>query len=110
MCVGILSAQLQEGPDGCWRRVEDVRLVFLDYLPHAVLTGIGRGTLIHQARRPVAQGSVDDVGVSRDPADVRRAPVDVVVLYIEDPLGGGVDMGKVSARGVDYTFGFTRRP
>ena len=54
-----------------------VTLVALDDLPPAVLVReVGRA-LVEDARRAVAQRPVDDVAVTRDPADVGGAPVDV---------------------------------
>src|SRR5437879_6930879 len=41
---------------------------------------------------------------SGHPADVRGAPVDVVLVDVEDPLVGGRDACEVAARGVDDAF------
>ena len=82
-----LVAPAHEGADRRRRRVEDRHLVPLDQRPEAILLGeVGRA-LVHHAGRAVRQRTVDDVAVPGDPADVGRAPVDVVLVQIEDVLG-----------------------
>ena len=71
--------------------------------------GMGRGALVHERRRAVGERSVDDVGVARDPADVGGAPVDVVVLEVEDRLGGRGDVGEVAAGRVQDALGLAGR-
>src|SRR5215208_6200379 len=104
-----LGAALHERPDGGRRGVEDVDLVVLDDLPPAVAFRVGGRSLEDEGGRPVAQGPVDDVGVARDPPDVRRAPVDVIVLDVEDPLGRGLDVSEVAAGSVNDALGFAGR-
>ena len=80
----VLVAPLDEGADGGGRGVEDGDLVVVDDLPEAGEVGkVGRA-LVHQNGGAVLQRAVDDVGVAGDPADVGRAPVDVVVAQVED--------------------------
>ena len=68
------------------RGVENRHAVALDDLPEAILLRpVGRA-FVHHHGRAVGQRSVDDVAVAGDPADIGRAPVDVVVFQIEDPL------------------------
>ena len=45
----------------------------------------------------------------RDPADVRRAPVDVVFLHVEDDAVSAGDARKISGRRVHHAFGLARR-
>jgi hypothetical protein len=47
----------------------------------------------HQRGRAVGERAIDDIGVTGDPADIGRAPIDVAVVIIEDQLMGelGVD-------------------
>ena len=47
--------------------------------------------------------------MSRDPADVSRAPVDIVRLDVKHVLGGGRSVEEVASLGVDHTFRFTCR-
>lgn len=52
----------------------------------------------HQhTRGPVSQRAVGDVGVSGDPADVRRAPVDVIGLVVKHQFVGGGGVEHVAA-------------
>ena len=62
------------------------------------LCGIVGRALPHHRRRAVAQRAVDDVGVAGDPADVGRAPVDVLVgLEVEHVAVRRADAGQVAA-------------
>ena len=81
----ILGSPLHAGADRGRRRVHDRHAVALDDLPPDVLVRIVRRSLVHDAGRAVGERPVDDVAVAGDPADVGRAPVDVVVrLQVED--------------------------
>ncbi len=98
----VLRPPLHVRPDRRRRRVQDRDAVALDDVPPAILVGeVGRA-LVEDARRAVAERPVDDVAVSGDPADVRRAPVDVGVrLQVEDVVVGGrradqIARGRVS--------------
>lgn len=55
----------------------------------------------HQdAGGPVGQRAVGDVGVSGDPADVCRAPVDVIGLVVKHQFEGGGGVEHVAAERV----------
>ena len=60
---------------------------------------VGRA-FVHEGRRPGRQRAVDDVGVAGDPADVGRAPVDVLVADVEHPLHRLLGVEVVAGRGV----------
>lgn len=51
----------------------------------------------------VGQWAVCDVGVSRDPADVRCAPIDVVGLIVENQFEGDGGVEHVAADRVQDT-------
>ena len=94
----ILGAPAHERADRGRRGVEDRHAVALDDLPEASLVRpVGRA-LVHHDGRAVGERTVDDVAVPGHPADVGGAPVDVFVLHVEDPLGGGVAADQVAAR------------
>ena len=96
--LDVLDAPLHAGADRGRGRVEDRHLVALDDLPPAVLGRVVGRALVHHDGRAVGERAVDDVAVAGDPADVGGAPVDVVVLEVEDELVGGGDPGQVAAR------------
>ena len=103
--VGHLTAALHESPDRRGRRVKDRAAVLLDHLPEGTrLGGTGR-TLIHHCGGAIGKGAVDDVAVAGDPAHIGRAPVDVVVLDVEDPLEGEVGPEVVAGGGVHHPLG-----
>ena len=103
----VLVAPLHEGSDGRRGRIEDGDAVVGDELPEAVGLGPVGSTLVHETGRPVAEGSVDEVTVACDPADVGGAPVDIILPEIEDILGGGVSADQVTARGVENSLGLS---
>ncbi len=101
----VLVAPLDEGADGGGRGVEDGDLVVVDDFPEARKVGpVGRA-FVHEDGGAVLQRAVDDIGVAGDPADVGRAPVDVLVAEVEDVLGGEVGLHGVAAGGVDEALG-----
>src|SRR5262249_3700653 len=104
-----LLAPLHEGSGGSGRRVADPDAVLLDDAPDPVLVGVVGRSLVHEGRRAVRQGPVHDVGVAGNPADVGSAPVDVVVVQIEDPLVGRADAGEITAGRVDDALGLAGR-
>ncbi len=99
--LGIFGPPLHEGPDRGGRRVEDGDPVLLDHLPEAVLVGPVGGPLVHQDSRAVRERPVDAVAVAGGPADVGRAPEEVLVLEVEDVLRGRVNARQVAAGGVE---------
>lgn len=50
----------------------------------------------------VGQRAVRDVGMSSDPADVSRAPIDVVRLVVEHQFKGGGGVEHVAAHRVEH--------
>lgn len=50
----------------------------------------------------IGQRAIRDVRVSSDPADVSRAPVDVVMLVVEHQLEGGGSVEHVAAYCVQH--------
>src|SRR5262249_23728280 len=78
--VDVLIAPLNECANGCRRSVEEGELAIVDDLPEAGEVWEIGGAFVHEACGAVLHGTVDDVRVASDPADVSGAPVDVVVL------------------------------
>ena len=93
-------AQAHEGTDDRRRRVEDVDAEFFHDAPVAVRLWPCGHALEHHHGGAQGQRPVHAVGMAGDPAHVGRAPVDVVVAHVEDPLRGVRRIGQVAARGV----------
>ena len=91
------------------RRVEEGHAEVVHHLPVAAGIGIRRHRLEHHARRPVGERAVDDVAVPGDPADVRGAEVDVVVVVVEDQPVRHRGVQQVAAGRVEQTLGPSRR-
>src|SRR5918993_116402 len=104
--VGIL---LHEGANGRGRRVQAGDPVLLDYAPPAVVLGVGRRTLELQRRSAAQERAVNQVRVPGDPANIRRAPPDVVVLEVADPLHGRFELHHVAAHVVLDALGLAGR-
>ena len=90
-------------------RVEDVDLVFVDDLPATGSIRIGGHPFEYQRCRTIGQWPVDDVGVAGNPADVRRAPVDVAVVVVENVFVAHRRMQEIAAGAVLDTLRLPRR-
>ena len=66
-------------------------------IPEPVRTGVVGCALVHERRNAVLHDAVKNVRVAGDPPDIRRAPVDVAVLQVEDRFRGGGGVGQVAA-------------
>ncbi len=106
---GPLVAPAHARADRRRRGIQDGHPVVLHKGPPAVrVREVGRA-LVHEGRDAVRKGSIDDVGVARDPADVRGAPVDVLVPKVEDELRGRRHADEIASRRVDNALGTARR-
>src|SRR5690606_29958280 len=73
------------------------------------LVRVVRGPLVHDRGGAEGERAVDDVAVPGDPADVGGAPVDVVLLEVEDDLGGVGTAEQVAGRRVQDALGLAGR-
>src|SRR5262245_43233320 len=65
-----------------WRGVKDIDVEFFGDAPRTPGVGIGGKPLEHNRGGSERQGPVDDVGMTRDPADVGHAPIDILRMDI----------------------------
>ena len=84
--VHVLVAPFDKRADRGRSGIEDRDFVLLNQIPKPILGWEVRRTFKHQTLRARSERTVNDVTVPGDPAAVRRTPIDVVVLMIEDPL------------------------
>ena len=105
--IGELVTGLDESPDGGRSSVEGGHSILLYDIPETAEVGIVGCALIHHLGHSIGQRAEDDVGVTGDPAYIGRAPVDVVVLHVEDVLAAGVGSHQVAAAGVENPFWFS---
>ena len=105
----IVVAPLHEGSYGRRSGVEDGDPILGDQLPESVGFGPVRGSLIHEAGGAVGEGAVDEVTMTGDPANVGGAPVDILLLQVEDVLGGCVGTDEIAARSMEDSFRFSCR-
>ena len=102
-------AEAHQGTDGGRSGVEARDAIVLDELPPAVGVRIGRAAFMHEDGGSVEQRSVDEVGVTGDPARVGRAPPAVLLLDVEALFEGGIGTNLVAAVSVDDGLRFTGR-
>src|SRR6185312_4207189 len=101
--MGIPGAD--EAADGGGRGVKEIDPVLGDDLPEAVGSReVGRA-FVHHRRCAGGQRAVDDVAVPGDPADVGRAPVDVLLAQVEHPLHRRLYLHQVPGGGVHHPLG-----
>ena len=104
----VMIAPLHKSADGRGCGVKDGDAVIRDELPESIRLGPVGSTLVHEAGRSVGKGSVDKVAMAGDPSDVGRAPVDIILLEIEDILGRGIGADHITAGGMQDTLRFSR--
>ncbi|KAF5054275.1 hypothetical protein DSECCO2_389690 [anaerobic digester metagenome] len=95
-----LFAHPHEHPDGGRGGVEDRHPQILDQPPVGAGVGVVRRPFGEDDGRADLERAVDDVTVAGDPAGVGGAPVDVVLLDVEDVAGGVVGSDRIPAAGV----------
>ena len=100
-----LRAPAHEGANGRRGGVDNVDSVFFGDGPEAPAVGKIRRAFVHHGCGSVGQRSVNDVGVARHPPDIRRAPINVVFLYVEDELVSHGGPEKEPGGGVYNAFG-----
>ncbi len=105
----VLVAPAHEGADRGRRRVEDRHLPPFDDRPEAILARVIGRAFVDDAGGAVGQRPVDDVAVAGHPADVGRAPEDVVVVQIEHVLRRQVRAQQEAARRVHDPLGLPGR-
>jgi acetyl-CoA synthetase len=79
---------------------EDVYIQILGNPPGAARVGIGGHTFVHHCRGGNGQRTVNNVGMTGNPADVRHTPVDIFwmdILYVFRSSSG---IGQVTAGGM----------
>mmetsp|Transcript_6057 Transcript_6057/g.13031 ORF Transcript_6057/g.13031 Transcript_6057/m.13031 type:complete len:387 (+) Transcript_6057:799-1959(+) len=105
---GVASAH--QGTDGGGSGVELGDLVFVNHFPASGRRGVGGHSLEEHLCGAFQHGSVGNVGVPRDPAAVRGAPVHVPGVVVKRIFKGGFRADHVPRRGVHHTLGLTGGP
>ena len=66
-------------------------------------------TFEHQSRCSVRKRSVDDVAVACNPSDIRRAPVNIAVVIVENVLMGHGGVNEITARRMQHALRLSSR-
>src|SRR6185369_7000561 len=88
-------------------RVKDSDLVTLDNIPEAIEIRMIRSPFVHEDGGAIRQRPVDDITVPGDPSDIGRAPVNILVLQVEDHFGRIRRLRQIAAGGVQNSFWFS---
>ena len=108
MLLRPLIAPFDKRPNRRRCRVEDAHSVLLDDLPEPPFVRPVRRPFIHHNRRTIRQRAVTNVTVPRDPPDVRRAPVRVVLFQVEHPARGHRRPQQVARGGMQHALRLSR--
>ena len=77
--------------------IENINLVFVDYLPAAASIRVSGYALEHQCGRTVGEGAIDNISVASDPADIRGTPINIAIVIVEDVLVGHGSLEHITA-------------
>ena len=100
---------LHETPQCRGSSVETPHLMLLAYFPEGAHVRVSRDAFEHDDIGAQTEGSVHDVTVAGDPADVGGAVVDVVALKVEGQLGGERGPDHLAAGAVEHALRLARR-
>src|SRR5690554_4254284 len=89
--------------------IEDRHLMALDDIPEARLVGVVRRALVHHHRRGVREHPIDDIAMTRHPADIGGAPIKIVVFQVKDIMRAQFDAEEISGRGMEHALRLPRR-
>ena len=109
LVANVLIASTLEQTQGGGGHVELRDFVLLDNVPVSRKVGIGGSALENDSRRAKKQGSVNNVGVASDPANVTTAEEAVLGVDVKGVLSGHSSANKVSSSGVHDTLGLSSR-
>ena len=86
-----------------------VTAIIFDDSPKSIRLRPVRRALIHQGGRAQCERTINNVTVAGDPADVRCAPVKILVAQIEDIFRRRINPEQIAAGGVQNSFRFSGR-
>lgn len=105
----VVTSALEQTQSG-GSNVELGDLVLVDDVPVAGEVGVGGGTLKDNGSATQEQGSVDNVGVTGNPADVTTTEEAVVVVDVKDVLAAHGSTDQITRGGVHHTLRFSGGP
>src|SRR5262252_203286 len=88
---------LHEGANGSRGSVQNCHTVLRDDAPESVrFRKIGRA-FVHQAGSAIREGAINHIAMSRYPAYVRSAPVDVFRFQVKNVFGSHLGVEQITA-------------
>src|SRR5262249_18415627 len=106
----VLLAPAHERTDRGGSCIEQCDGIFLHQIPETIPVRKVRCSLIHHDRCAIRQWTIDDVAVACYPANIRGAPVHVVILEIEYPLVSERRSRQIAASGMQLPLGLASCP
>src|ERR1051326_5463276 len=104
-----LLAPFDECANRGWCGVESIDSMAFDDVPEPIRLRPVRRAFIHQRGRAVRQWAINNIAVPGHPTDVRRAPINVLILEIENPLRRQMSLQEIAASRVQNAFRLSRR-
>src|SRR5215469_14033486 len=97
-----------QASDSRWRSVDNAHFEFLNNTPVAVGIGIGGYAFEENAGNSIHEWTINNIAMSGNPADVGGAPVDIVLLDIENEFRCCINTDRIATLDVYHTFGLAR--
>src|SRR5262252_3194023 len=104
-----LIAPANEGTNRSRSGVKDIDAIFFNNFPEAIRLRPVRRAPVHDGRRAIREGAVNDVTMAGYPADVCGAPENIFIADVEDVFGGRVNTDQISAGSMQNSFRFSGR-
>ncbi|CCJ76924.1 hypothetical protein BN135_1988 [Cronobacter muytjensii 530] len=95
--------------NGCRRGIENIDLMLIHHLRHAVGGWPVWHAFKHQRGRAAGERPVEQIAVSRNPAHIRSTPVNIALMVIEGVQKGCGRINQITAGGVQHPFRFAGR-
>src|SRR5271166_3642681 len=96
----LIGSGTSQGPDCRGRGVEDVDVEFLGDAPRTASIGMGGNPFVDHRGGGEGQRPVDNVRMTRDPADIGHAPVDVLGMNVLNVFRRPGDVSEIPAGAV----------
>ena len=81
--------------------------MFLDHFPESSRIGVSRHPFEDNSRCAIQERTVQNIGVSGDPPDIRRTPIDVILFIIEHIFKSICCVNHVACASVKHSFRFS---
>src|SRR5687767_12976890 len=106
MSLHRLQAKTHQRTDSSGRRINDINLVFIYYIPKPACIGPSRNAFEHEAGGAGAQWTIYDITMAGDPTDICRAKMNIARLVLKYVHKTVVGIDHITGAGVHHPFRF----